>query len=64
LYGEGNPITATDKSIRRNQSKTMADLSRERVVSKTFIANATLQEKAMRVNAERLLKLNSIMMTR
>jgi TP901 family phage tail tape measure protein len=62
LYGEGNPITATDKSIRRNQSKTMADLSRERVVSKTFIANATLQEKAMRVNAERLAKMNSVMM--
>jgi TP901 family phage tail tape measure protein len=62
LYGEGNPVTATDKSIRRNQSKTMADLSRERVVSKTFIANATLQEKAMRVNAERLAKMNSVMM--
>ena len=62
LYGAGNPVTATDKSIRRNQSKTMADISRERVVSKTFIANATLQEKAMRVNAERLAKMNSVMM--
>jgi TP901 family phage tail tape measure protein len=62
LYGEGNPITAVDKSIRRNSQKRMSDITSNAIVNQEVLRNSVNQEKQVRQNVLSLGKMNSAIM--
>jgi len=59
LYGgKTGEIDPIEKSMRRQREKTMADLSRERVINRTLLLSKVQEEKQNRINAATTGQLN------